>query len=48
MKAKKIPRSAARYFRAVTVILGIVLLALAFVTSTRGDMKNSEERLADI
>lgn len=47
MQAKKIPRSAARYFRAVTVILGIVLLALAFVTSTRGDMKNSEERLAD-
>ena len=47
MQAKKIPRSAARYFRAVTVILGIVLLALAFVTSTKGDMKNSEERLAD-
>ena len=28
MQAKKIPRSAARYFRAVTVILGIVLLVL--------------------
>ena len=47
MKDKKIPRSAARYFRAVTVILGIVLLALVFIASTKGDMKNSEERLAD-